>query len=39
VEEFKRGINSTIRHKLIEAEQLFLGIDEWFDKVINLDKN
>jgi len=38
VEEFKRGINSTIRYKLIEAEQFFLGINKWFDKIINLEE-
>ena len=39
IEKFKREINSTIRHKLIEIEWPFLSISEWFDNTINLDRN
>ena len=39
IEKFRREINSTIRHKLIEIEWPFLSISEWFDNTINLDRN
>ena len=39
VKEFKREINSNIRYKLMEIKQPSLDIEEWFDRLINLDRN
>ena len=39
VEEFKRGINSGIRRKLIEAENLLTSIENWYRRATVLDRN
>ena len=39
VEEFKWGINSNIRCKLMKTEQSFLNISKWFNWAISLDRN
>jgi len=39
VEEFKRGMNGTIRRKLMEAENLPGSIEQWFRRAMVLDIN
>jgi len=39
VKEFKRGINETIRRKLIEAERPSTSIEQWYEHATNLDKH
>ena len=39
VEELKRGINTTIRRRLIESEQQSGSIKQWYDIAIALDRN
>jgi len=39
IEEFKRGINGSIRRKLIEAENQLATIEHWFKRAIALDRN
>ena len=39
VEEFKRGINGGIRRKLMEAENLPTSIENWYRRVMALDRN
>jgi len=39
IEEFKRGMNSSIRRKLMEAENQPGSIEQWFKKAIALDWN
>jgi len=39
VEKFKRGINSTIRRKLMEAENQPGSIEQWYRRAIALDRN
>ena len=39
VEEFKRGINETIRRKLIETENQPGSIEQWYRRVTALDRN
>jgi len=39
VEEFKRGINATIRQRLIELEWQPGSIEQWYDRAISLDRN
>ena len=39
VEEFKRGINSEIRRKLMEVENLLTSIENWYRKATALDRN
>jgi len=39
IEEFKRGINRSIRRKLIKAENQPGSIEQWFKKAIALDRN
>ena len=39
VEEFKRGINGTIRKKLIEIEYSPRNIKQWYKRVVNLNKH
>ena len=39
IEEFKRGLNGTIRRKLAEAEKLPTTIGEWQKRVVRLDRN
>ena len=39
IEEFKRGINTTIRRKLIEAENQPSSIEQWFKRAMALDRN
>ena len=39
IEEFKRGINGGIQRKLIEAENLLASIEQWYRRVMALDKN
>ena len=39
VEEFKRGINSGIRRKLIEAENPLTSIENWYRRATVLDRN
>jgi len=39
IEEFKRGLNRTIRRKLAEAEELPTTIGEWQERVVRLDRN
>ena len=39
VEEFKRGINSTICQRLIESEWQPGSIEQWYDRAIALNKN
>jgi len=38
VKEFKREINGSIKHKLIEIEQSSRDIKEYFERTINLNK-
>ena len=39
VEEFKRGINGSIRRKLMEAENLPASIEQWYRRATALDRN
>ena len=39
IEEFKWGINGAIRRKLIEVENQPSSIEQWFKRVITLDRN
>jgi len=39
IEEFKRGLNKTIRRKLAEAEELPTTIGEWQERAVRLDRN
>ena len=39
VEKFKRGINSAIRRKLMEAENQPGSIEQWYRRAIALDRN
>ena len=39
VEEFKRGMNRGIRRKLMEAENLPASIEQWYRRVMALDRN
>jgi len=39
VEEFKRGMNGEIRRKLMEAEDSPASIEQWYRRVMALDRN
>ena len=39
IEEFKRGLNGSIRRKLAEAEELPTTIEEWQERAVRLDRN
>jgi len=39
IEEFKRGLNRTIKRKLAEAEELPTTIGEWQERAVRLDRN
>jgi len=39
IEEFKRGLNGTIRRKLVEAEEPPTTIGEWQERAVRLDRN
>ena len=39
IEEFKRGMNRSIRRKLMEAENQPSSIKQWFKRAITLDHN
>jgi len=39
IEEFKRGLNGSIRRKLVEAEEPPTTIGEWQERAVRLDKN
>ena len=39
IDEFKRGLNRTIKRKLAEAESLPSTITEWQERVVKLDRN
>ena len=39
VEEFKRGINRTICQKLMELEWQPSAIEQWYNRIIALDRN
>jgi len=39
IEEFKQGMNGSIRRKLIEAENQLATIEHWFKRAITLDRN
>jgi len=39
IEEFKRGLNRSIRRKLAKAEELPTTIREWQERVVRLDRN
>jgi len=39
IEEFKQGMNVSIRRKLIEAENQLATIEHWFRRAIALDRN
>jgi len=39
IEEFKRGLNGSIRRKLAEAEEPPTTIGEWQERVVRLDRN
>ena len=39
VEEFKRGMNRTIRRKLMEAEDQLGSIKQWYRRALALDRN
>ena len=39
IEEFKRGLNRTIRRKLVEAEVLPTTIREWQERAVRLNRN
>ena len=38
MEKFNRGMNGTIRRKLIESERLPLSIEQWYEYTTNLDR-
>ena len=39
IKEFKRGLNGSIRRKLVEAEEPLTTIGEWQEKVVRLNRN
>ena len=39
VEEFKRGINGSIRRKLMEAKNPLASIEQWYRRAMALDRN
>jgi len=39
IEEFKRGLNGTIRRKLAETEEPLTTIGEWQERAVRLDRN
>ena len=39
MEEFKRGINGGIRRKLMESEHPPVSIEQWYKRVMALDRN
>ena len=39
VEEFKRGMNGAIRRKLMEAEHQPVIVEQWYNRIITLDRN
>jgi len=39
IEEFKQGMNGSIRRKLVEAENQPCSIEQWFKRAIALDRN
>ena len=39
IEEFKWGMNGSIRRKLMEAENQLATIEHWFKRTITLDRN
>ena len=39
IEEFKRGLNGSIRRKLAEAEEPLTTIGEWQERAVRLDRN
>jgi len=39
MEKFKRGMNGAIRRKLMEAEHQPSSIEQWYNRIITLDKN
>ena len=39
IEEFKRGINTMIRRRLMEAENQPGSIEQWFKRAVTLDRN
>ena len=39
IEEFKRGMNRTIRRKLMEVENQLNSIKQWFRRAMVLDQN
>ena len=39
IEEFKQGMNGGIRRKLMEAENLPISIEQWYRRVMALDRN
>ena len=39
IEEFKRGINTIIRRRLMEAENQSGSIEQWFKRAVTLDRN
>jgi len=39
VEEFKRGMNGIIHQRLMESEQQPTSIEQWYDRMIALDRN
>ena len=39
IEEFKRGLNGTIRRRLAEAESLPSTISDWQKRAVKLDRN
>jgi len=39
IEEFKRGLNGTIRRRLAEVESLPSTITDWQERAVKLDRN
>jgi len=39
IEEFKRGMNETIRRKLMKAEKPPRSIEQWYERAVNLDRH
>jgi len=39
VEEFKRGMNGSIRRKLMEAKNQSSSIEQWYRRTMALDRN
>jgi len=37
--EFKKGMNETIRRKLMEAERSSTSIEQWYEYATNLDRH